>query len=66
MAVLRVRGKFASDGARKPILIPTRYSQKTGGILNAMGSSCSDFIRDAVDEKLARSGALCEDAADRV
>ena len=62
MAVVRVRGKFASDGARLAIVpIATRYSEGDHKCLIALGSMRGDFIRSAVAEKLARSGALVED-----
>jgi len=70
MAVLtvRARGKFVSDGNRAGSkVIGLRFPESSYSLLIAMSSSDrNDFIRSAVAEKLARSGALVGDVADRV
>jgi hypothetical protein len=64
MAVVRVRGRFASDGDRLAVLpISTRYSEDAYKALIALGDRRADFIRAAVAEKLARSSPLVEKLA---
>jgi len=63
----RVRGRFAKNGAGfSSVPIATRYSDDVYDLLMSLGSMRGDFIRSAVAEKLARSGALVEDIRDRV